>query len=257
MPAENATTRFAARVENYIRYRPGYPPEVLDLLRQDCGLTRSAQVVDIGCGTGIFARLLLQHGNPVTGIEPNREMREAGIAQLAGFAGFRCVDGSAESTSLPAACADFVTTAQAAHWFDREHARAEFARILKPGGWVVLLWNERCTGTTPFLIAYEELLLRFGTDYTDVRHERTTDSIAGFFAPSPYRERQFQLRQEFDSVGLEGRLLSSSYAPAPGHSNCAPMLRELRRIFDAHQQGGRVAVDYITRVYYSQLGQQR
>ena len=137
-----------------------------------------------------------------------------------------------------------MTAAQAAHWFDRARARREFVRILKPGGWLVLLWNERVTDSTPFLREYEQLLLTYGTDYADVRHERTTDAVNEFFDPAPFQERTFAMRQEFDYAGLEGRLLSSSYAPGPEHPKHAPMLRELRRIFDAHAVAGRVAVDY-------------
>jgi len=132
-------------------------------------------------------------------------------------------------------------------------ARREFARILKPDGWAVLIWNERGTDTTPFLRAYEQLLIAYGTDYQQVRHEHTTDSIGTFFSPSPFEERVFDMRQEFDYAELEGRLLSSSYAPMQGHSNYEPMLKELRRIFDTYKKDGRVGMAYRTRMYYGQL----
>jgi SAM-dependent methyltransferase len=180
-------------------------------------------------------------------------MRMAGERLLAGFPRFTSVGGTAEATGLEDASVDYVTTAQAAHWFDRARARQEFCRILKPQGWLVLLWNERCTDTTPFLRAYEQMLLTFGTDYQDVRHERTTEAVNEFFDPLPYQERTFANRQEFDYAGLEGRLLSSSYAPGPGHVKHEPMLAELRRIFDEHASGGHVAFDYTTRVYFGRL----
>ena len=198
--------------------------------------------------------MLLENGNHVFGVEPNAEMRQAGERLLAGFPKFTSVAGTAEATTLPDKSIDFATAAQAAHWFDRERARREFVRILKPEGWLVLLWNERLTDSTAFLRDYEDLLLTFGTDYEDVRHERTTDAVNEFFDPAPYKEHVFPMRQEFDYAGLEGRLLSSSYAPGPEHSNHAPMLRELRRIFDTHAESGRVNVDYKTRVYFGRLG---
>jgi SAM-dependent methyltransferase len=148
---------------------------------------------------------------------------------------------------------DFVTAAQAGHWFDRRRARREFLRILKPAGWLVLLWNERATDSTPFLHDYEQLLLTYGTDYKEVRHERTTSVIQEFFHPAPFEERVFPMRQEFDYAGLEGRLLSSSYAPGPDHLQHLPMLRELRRIFDKHQQFDRVLFEYTTRIYFGQM----
>jgi SAM-dependent methyltransferase len=250
MPASNATSRFSDRVENYVRYRPRYPAQVVDVLRSECGLQPKHVIADIASGTGICTRTLLENGNQVFGVEPNADMRQAGERLLADFPKFTSVAGSAEATTLPDANIDFVTAAQAAHWFDRVAARREFVRILKPGGWLVLLWNERLTDATPFLRDYEQLLLTYGTDYEDVRHERTTDAVNEFFDPQPYQERTFPMRQEFDYEGLEGRLLSSSYAPGPGHPKHAPMLRELRRIFDVHSVGGRVSFEYKTQVYF-------
>jgi len=253
MPASNATSRFSDRVENYVRYRPGYPGDVLRVLKENCSLQPHHVIADVASGTGIWTRMLLENGSRVFGVEPNAEMRQAGERLLAGFARFTSIDGTAETTTLPDASVDFVTAAQAAHWFDRKRARREFVRILRPIGWLVLLWNERITDSTPFLRAYEQLLIGYGTDYGEVRHERTTDAVNEFFDPAPYKERTFDMRQEFDYAGLEGRLLSSSYAPGPGHSKYEPMLRELKAIFVENAVAGRVAFDYKTRVYLGQL----
>jgi len=251
--AKSSTTRFSDRVENYVRYRPGYPREVLDLLRAQCGLQPAHIVADIASGTGVFTRLLLENGNSVFAVEPNTEMREMGIQQLEGYPRLVSVAGTAEETTLRSASVDFVTAAQAAHWFDLPRARAEFARILTPEGWCVLLWNERHTSGTPFLRDYEQLLLAYGTDYKEVRHERTTAIIHEFFAPAPYQERVFTLCQHFDYEGTAGRLLSSSYAPLEGHPNHAPMMQELRRIFRARATNNMVEFQYNTRVYYGHL----
>jgi SAM-dependent methyltransferase len=253
MPVKDATQRFSSRVENYVRYRPGYPPEVLELLKNKCGLTPDSTVADIASGTGIFTRILAENGNRVFGVEPNDEMRRAGERLLESYSGFTSIAGTAEATTLQDHIVDIVTAAQAAHWFDREKARREFVRILKPGGWLVLLWNERRTDSTPFLREYERLLLAYGTDYREVRHERTTAEIADFFSPSPFRSSTLEMRQEVDYAGLEGRLLSSSYTPTSDHANYDAMLRELRRIFDAHQIDDRVSLDYNTLVYYGHL----
>jgi SAM-dependent methyltransferase len=253
MPASNATRRFSDRVENYVRYRPEYPREVLRVLEKDCGLTPGHLVADIASGTGIWTRNLLENGNYVFGVEPNAEMRQAGERLLASFPKFSSVAGTAEATMLADRSVDFVTAAQAAHWFDRERARQEFGRILKPAGWLVLLWNERVTNSTPFLRDYEQLLLGYGTDYAEVRHERTTDAVNEFFDPAPFQKRAFEMRQEFDYAGLEGRLLSSSYAPGPEHPRHESMLHQLRRIFETHAIAGRVAFDYKTRVYFGRL----
>lgn len=247
----NSIHRFSSRVETYVRFRPSYPKQILETLEQDCGFTNESIVADIASGTGIFTKLLLEHGNRVFGVEPNAEMRRAGEEFLSTYPKFTSVTGTAEVTTLEPRSVDFVTAAQAGHWFDRQKSRREFARILKSGGWAVLVWNERRTDRTPFLRAYEDMLFRYGTDYNEVRHEHTV--VAEFFDPVPFQERTFDLQQVFDYAGVEGRLLSSSYAPGPGHPNHAPMLRELHRIFDLHQQGGQVSIEYATRMFYGQL----
>jgi SAM-dependent methyltransferase len=253
--SQSPIARFSDRVENYVRYRPGYPPEVLELLRVECGLRPSHIVADIASGTGAFTRLLLENGNSVFAVEPNAAMREMGIEQLESLGSNRLVSvaGTAEETTLRPASVDFVTAAQAAHWFDLPRARAEFVRILRPGGWCVLIWNERETATTPFLRDYEQLLLTYGTDYEEVRHERTTAMIHEFFAPALSEERVYSLRQQFDYEGLAGRLLSSSYAPLEGHTSYEPMMQELQRIFRAHAKDGTVEFEYKTRVFYGHL----
>jgi ubiquinone/menaquinone biosynthesis C-methylase UbiE len=232
---------------------PRISPEVLGLLRAECGLRPSHIVADIASGTGVFTRLLLENGNSVFAVEPNLEMREMGVQQLKSFPRLVSVGGTAEETTLRSASVDFVTAAQAAHWFDLPRARAEFVRILKPDGWCVLIWNERRTATTPFLRDYEQLLLTYGTDYKEVRHERTTAIIHEFFAPARCEERIFDLRQLFDYEGTAGRLLSSSYAPLEGHPNYQPMMEQLQRMFRAHATDGQVEFEYNTRVYYGHL----
>ncbi len=251
--SKSPTARFSDRVENYVRYRPGYPPEVLDLLRAECGLQPSHIIADIASGTGVLTRLLLDNGNSVFAVEPNTEMREMGMHELESYDRLVSVAGTAEETTLRSASVDFVTAAQAAHWFDLPRARAEFVRILRREGWCVLIWNERCTASTPFLRGYEQLLLTYGTDYKEVRHERTTAMIHEFFTPALCRERVFGLRQQLGHEGAAGRLLSSSYAPLEGHPSHAPMMHELRRIFHAHATDDKVEFEYKTRVYYGHL----
>ena len=253
MVVKDSTRRFSSRVGNYVRYRPAYPPAVFDLLKSDCGLTGVSVIADVASGTGIFTRMLLENGNRVFGVEPNAEMRNAGDEFLRAYPHFTSVAGTAEATTLADHSVDFVTAAQAAHWFDPEKARRESIRICRRGGWTVLLWNERRTGSTPFLRAYEQMLVEYGTDYQDVRSERTTEQIETFFAPSRYKVRTFDYRQDFDYPALEGRLLSSSYTPQANDARYAPMLRELQRLFDAHRVDDRVTFEYDTRVYYGQL----
>ncbi len=247
------TRRFSSRVDNYVRYRPGYPKEILTLLKSECGLTNHSVIADIGSGTGKLTELFLQNGNPVFGVEPNREMREAGERLLKSFAQFTSIDATAEETSVPKASVDFVVAGQAFHWFDRAKCRAEFLRILKPGGWVVLIWNDRKTEATQFLREYEKLLQTYATDYAKVDHKNIDDEVVReFFGYAPMKAK-IPSAQQFDFAGLKGRLLSSSYAPDQGQPGHAEMLRDLEMIFNARQEYGRVEFAYDTVVYYGKL----
>lgn len=247
--------RFSSRVDNYIQYRPGYPQGVLTTLCEECGLSADSVIADVGSGTGLLARLFLDLGCRVTGIEPNPEMRAAGERLLGQYPRFTSADGSAESTGLPAASVDFVTAGQAFHWFDPTLTRAEFQRILKPGGWVALVWNERRLDSTPFLRAYESLLDAYAVDYQQINHrnvEQDPNILPAFFGGA-YQVARFDYVQKFGFEGVRGRLESSSYVPGPGHPNYAPMMAELRRVFDACQKDGTVDIEYDTRMFYGKL----
>jgi len=252
--ATDSKERFSNRVADYVRYRPGYPRAVVDLLREECGLVPESIVADVGSGTGILTRLFLENGNVVYGVEPNAEMRQAGEEFLAAYTKFRSVAGSAEATTLQDASVDFVLAAQAFHWFDARAARAEFQRILRPRGWVAVIANHRKKDATPFLRAYEAFLSKFGTDYGKVAETYPSAArMAEFFGAAKFREHTAPNRQIFDFDGLSGRLRSSSYAPPPEHPNHKPMLVALKELFDAHSDGGSVSFDYVTYIYYGQL----
>ena len=242
--------RFSNRVDNYVRFRPGYPDGVFEWLCSETGLAPGALVADIGSGTGISAQSFLRLGCTVFAVEPNREMRAAAERFLGGNPAFHSIEGTAEATTLANHNVDFVVAAQAFHWFDPQKSRAEFTRILKRGGWTVLIWNGRRTDSTPFLRAYEKLLLTYSNDYSTVRHENVGDSeLKQFFAEGTYKTHSVPHSQLFDFEGLKGRLLSSSYAPAAGQSGHEPMLAALAAIFDAHEKNGQVSFDYDTQVH--------
>jgi len=249
--------RFSSRVENYSNYRPRYPAGVIDLLVSECGLSKAAIVADIGSGTGILSELFLINGNKVLGIEPNREMRIAAERLLDGYANFNSVDARAEATSLARDSIDLITAGQAFHWFDQPQARREFMRILRTGGWVALIWNERRLDSSGFLRALEDLLLKFGTLYEQVRHENVYSDIAAFYRPGGgaggFKLATFENLQHVDLEGLKGRVFSASYTPEPGHPNYEPMLENLLAIFRTHEKGGKVTIEYDTRVYYGQM----
>jgi SAM-dependent methyltransferase len=250
----DSTQRFSDRVDDYVRYRPGYPADVLRVLQQETGLTSGSIVADIGSGTGISSQLFLDHGNAVLAVEPNRKMRLAAEKQLSVSPRFRSVDGTAEHTTLADRSVDLIVAGQAFHWFNRQQARREFTRILRPGGYVVLMWNDRRIDSTPFLRDYEALLGEFGTDYQQVNHKNVDEGvIADFFAPAKFQSRKLENHQKLDLEGLTGRVTSSSYMPNDSHSRYRQMLDAIERLFEQRQHGGTVTIEYDTVLYYGRL----
>lgn len=246
----DSTQRFSDRVANYVRYRPSYPQGVIDLLKREVGLHAGSVIADIGSGTGISAELLLGVGCEVYAVEPNREMREAAEHSLQNQARFHSIDGTAEATTLADHSVDVIVAAQAFHWFEQAKTRIEFSRLLKPDGFVVLLWNARHLDATPFLRGYEALVQTYATDYGTVRHENIEGTpLKGFFQGGEYAEHTLPNAQHFNFEGLQGRLMSCSYAPAESDLRHAPMMAELRRLFDECQSEGSVSFEYDTRVY--------
>lgn len=245
--------RFSNRVENYVKYRPGYPPEVLRLFQTEMNLRKDSVVADIGSGTGLSARLFLENGNTVFGVEPNEPMRRAAEEFLRDFPDFKSLDGTAENTGLPDAAVDFVIAAQAFHWFDRENARREFGRILQKNGYIALIWNERQLETNDFLRAYERLLIEFGTDYLTVRHDNIEKKVLADFFQKDFSTETFLNVQTLDLAGLKGRALSSSYMPAENDPRFEPMIAALKGLFDKYEENGKIQILYDTNVHYSQI----
>jgi SAM-dependent methyltransferase len=242
----DSTTRFSRRVENYKRYRPGYPAETASFLGRSCSLEPGAKIADIGSGTGLLSQVFVDAGYSVIGVEPNREMREASP--------FPAIDATAEVTTLPDSCVDLAVAGQAFHWFDPAPTRAEWLRILRPPAWVALIWNERFDGT-PFMAELGAMIDRYALmrDADGTIREAGKGRIAGFFAPNGYEVTEFPNRQLFDFEALRGRVCSSSYLPDVGDPHYEPMAAELRQMFNRHERAGIVEFEYRTRIYHGCL----
>lgn len=252
VPPENAQ-RFTSRVPYYHIYRPHYPRAVTDLMAEKMGLTNQSSVADIGAGTGISSELFLSYGCTVYAVEPNEEMRAVAVGHYGDVPGFRAVDGTADATSLANASVDFVVAGQAFHWFNPRNAKLEFARILKPGGYIVLFWNERTEGASPFLDAFNRVMTQFDTDKNSARTQEmfaVGNDLSAVFSPEGYTLDEFENPVSYGWEALLGRALSSSYAPLHDHPNHLAFVEGLRAVFEAHQTDGLVWMNYTTRVYW-------
>ena len=214
---------------------------------------RSA-VADIGSGTGIFTGLLLARDYKVYGVEPNEAMQEAAIKQFAGKDNFIPVAGTAEATNLPANSIHLVVCAQAFHWFDAAKTKTEFKRILKEGGYVALIWNNRDADTDEFSKAYEGLLKQDSVDYDKVNHRNIGDiNFKAFFKDGLYEVVKYPNVQVFDEEGLLGRAFSSSYVPAEDTEEGKKFKTLLKALFAKYNTEGKVSFYYQTEVYLGQV----
>jgi SAM-dependent methyltransferase len=248
------TQRFTTRAESYVRSRPDYPAAVLEALEADCDLSATAQIADIGAGTGIFTEQLLKRGFSVVAVEPNEAMRDSLVVLLGRYPALRTVDGTAEATSLPPQSVDMIVVAQAFHWFDPVATRREFTRVLRPGGSVALLWNLRDTESTPFLRGFDALLLRYAPEYPRLKTETVNESVLqSFFEPNGFKASTLYHEQRFDLLRLQELVRSTSYAPDIDHPNHAPMMTTLSDLFAAHESGGAVHIRYTVRLFCGRL----
>ncbi len=255
MTASDSAARFSNRVDDYVRYRPGYPPALLKWLHEENGVSPHERVADIGAGTGISSRMLLAAGHPVVAVEPNAGMRAAAERWLGpDYPAFQAVDGNAEATGLADNSIGLISAAQAFHWFDTDAIRPEWQRILAPGGRVLVYWNSRLLDASPFLRGYEQLLQDHGTDYVAVAERYQDDAqMEAWFAGGLQSIGYFPNVQRLDHDALRGRLLSSSYAPTADQPGHAAMIQALRELFDAHAEDGTVAFQYQTRAFLGTL----
>ncbi len=245
--------RFSSRVNNYIKYRPGYPPEIINFLKDKIEVNQSKIIADIGAGTGILTELLLKNKYFVYAVEPNAEMRQAAERMLNSYPNFKSINGSAENTGLETNSIDLVAAAQAFHWFEINKAKEEFKRIIKKGGSVVLLWNTRVNDASPFMSAYENFLLEHSIDYLKVSHTNIDESQLKNFFTSGYNTKEFSNTQVFDFEGLKGRVMSSSYIPDENESDFESMLNALKGVFHKYNKSGFVEFVYKTEMYFGKL----
>lgn len=245
--------RFSNRVDAYNRYRPGYPPELLDWLSESAGLSPSWRIADVGSGTGLLSLRFIENGNTVYGVEPNAPMRASAESLFAGNHFFISVVGSAEATTLPDHSVDLIAAAQAFHWFRLQETSREWRRVLKPGGWALIVFNTRLIDATPFMRAYEQHLLDQAVDYAGVDHTRGLGQrLREFFANGTAEWRfRYTLRHQYQDV--RGLSMSSSYVPAPGHPNYDAFFTGLRDVFDEHAVDGVVEFPYETEAYLGKV----
>lgn len=244
---------YTNKVFDYIKYRPTYPREVLDTLIKSCKLNPGKIIADIGSGTGIFAKLILEKGCKVFGVEPNDAMREQAEVYLLNYPNFKSINATAENTTLLNSSIDLIVSAQAFHWFNHDKAKIEFKRILKPESYVALIWNERKTDGSAFLEEFEGFIEQFGENYIKSKQYSMGNAAKLLFGINKYNVKKFNNFQNLDYDGLRGRFLSCSYAPCPSNQNYNSMLKSLKDVYEKYSSQHGVQLVYETHIYFGKL----
>jgi len=248
------TNRFKDRADNYKKYRPDYPVDIINVLKDKCGLSKKTVIADIGSGTGIFTKLLLPYAGIVYAVEPNPEMRKVAEETLSSHDNFRSRGTRAEDTTLDSHSVDIVTAATAFHWFDKQITKEEFRRILKEDKWVVLVWNARNTLEHELLAAYETVFRKYVPEYEKKLHEnKNTRSINEWYGEGKSELTLFRNYKTLNWEGFRGRFLSSSYAPQEGHSNYERALEDLKRVYERFAHEDSIIFEYTTKVYVGKI----
>jgi SAM-dependent methyltransferase len=244
------TEKFTGKAEVYAKYRPSYPKEILKILGDQIGFTKDKIVADIGSGTGLLSRIFLENGNVVYSVEPNNEMRSFAERDLSRYPKFVSVNAVAENTGLPDNSVDLVTAGQALHWFGREKARTEFARILKSPGNVLIIYNER-KKEDGMMDDYDRIIDRNASksETPDI----DADYLSKFFDGKNYKESTVPNEQVLDYAGLVGRATSASYLPSRNQPGFESLEKDLRRLFEAYQENGKIVLRYETILFLGQI----
>ena len=244
-------TKFDGMGKIYAQFRPSYPKEFIEYLYSQIGIDTHSVIADIGSGTGILTRLLLERGNRVYAVEPNEDMRITAENDLHLLNNFVSVNATAESTTLAEQSVAYITVAQAFHWFDRQRFKSECRRILKPGGKVILVWNSRIF-STEVVKEGDEINRRYCPLFKGfsggMRGAESDNDFYDFFM-GKYEIRVFQNDQPFDIDSFIGRNLSASYAPKESDGNYTDYIAELRRLFDKYSTNGQLVMPNETKSY--------
>jgi len=245
--------KFTGKAAVYSKYRPTYPSDFIDYLYTQTGFTKESVIADIGAGTGIFSELLAGRKSNVICVEPNEDMLNAAKQNLKDFPKCEFVNKSAENTGISDNSVDFVTVAQAFHWFDAENFKTECKRILKENGAVILVWNIRIE-SDELTLRTAEINKKYCRDFTGFSGGINNDlsKIEKFFNNN-YEIQEFQNDLIFDEDGFIGRNLSSSYAPKESDANYKIYIEEMRKIFNEYGKDGKVTVLNVTRCYIGKL----
>jgi len=246
--------KFTGKAPVYNKYRPDYPDEYIDYLAEYNSLGPQSVIADIGSGTGILSKQLLEKGLRVVCVEPNGDMRNAAETELKDYPGFTSINGTAEHTGLAGNSADLITAAQAFHWFDKDLFKAECKRVLKEGANVALVWNSR-EESSPFVRENAEIMKRFCPLFKGFSGgiDEDKDMFEAFFRNGSYEFRVFRNDLSYDFDGYIGRTLSASYAPKEGSPDYKDFIAALANLYERYSKGGTVSMPNITRSYIGRV----
>lgn len=231
------TTKFTGRASAYAQARPSYATEFFEYLTNTMGISKDSVFADIGSGTGKFSKQILEIGCKVFCVEPNADMRKEAEHQLSGYKGFISVNGTDEGTTINAETIDYITVAQAFHWFNPIAFRQECLRILKKVGKVILIWNTK--RKSEMVIEHDKLCSRFCPEFKGFSGglDSMNDTINTFFNHK-YELIRFNNDIYYNKEKFIQRALSASYALQQTDNNYVEFISSLESLFDKYSFNG-------------------
>lgn len=241
------TEKFSGRAEIYSAARPSYPDSLFDYLKSELGVNENTVFADIASGTGKFTEPLVKMGCTVYAVEPNGDMRRQAEQLLGGCNHFISVNAGAENTGLPDASVDYISAAQAFHWFDPQLFAAECKRILKPEGKVIILYNMR-DEKAPLTVRLAEVCRRLCPHFKGFGGGNTNAALEDFFSGG-FKELSFENDLYYSRKSFVQRMLSASYAPLEDAPDYSAFVKELESLFDEFAQNGVLLMPNHTYMY--------
>ena len=245
----NSTNLFSGRAEVYTQGRPSYPKELVDELYTKYGFSCNSVIADIGSGTGKLSKQLLDKGSTVYAVEPNNDMRSIAEKELSEYSKFLSVSGNAENTLLPDHSVDFITVAQAFHWFDIKKFRLECDRIKKDNSRVILIWNSRDM-TSDFNKESYEIYSKYCPRFKGFHGGMKVNDIRfSEFFNGRYEHITFDNPLMFTKELFVSRSLSGSYSLQKGDEYFNDYIASLEKLFDKYAVHGLVKMNNKTDAY--------
>lgn len=249
----DSTKFYFGKQEDYSKYRPSYPKDLFEFLVKNYDL-KSKDIVELGAGTGKFAKIASLYSNKIYYVEPNADMINKGKEYCNDCNNIIFVNNSAENTKLNNNIADIIFAVQSFHWFDKTTVKEEVKRILKPNGYFAIVWNDWEDENNEFSRKYFKYISEWNTKLTGRKYQhKNVDDRKNFFKEGMYDTYTFIHSKQYNLEMLIGLSKSLSYAPKKDEIYYDEFIKGIIEIFNKYQIDDYVRFDFHTEMYIGKI----